>query len=130
MHARAHPHVYGMCIFMWTARARRSARDIQKFEYVPLGPFGAKNFATTISPWVVMTEALAPFRCPTSAGAQTDPPPLPYLADPQCARATAPRPRRPSLAPPLSPPLAPLSLLLSSLYSSFDVALDCLVIAS
>lgn len=39
-----------------------SARDIQKWEYVPLGPFGAKNFATTISPWVVTLEALQPFR--------------------------------------------------------------------
>lgn len=47
-----------------------SARDIQKFEYVPLGPFGAKNFCTSISAWVVMTEALAAFRCATSAGAQ------------------------------------------------------------
>lgn len=42
-----------------------SARDIQKWEYVPLGPFGAKNFATTISPWVVTLEALAPFAVPT-----------------------------------------------------------------
>ena len=60
-----------------------SARDVQKFEYVPLGPFGAKNFATAISPWVVMTSALAPFKCETSAGpAQTDPKPLDYLVDP------------------------------------------------
>ena len=58
-----------------------SARDIQKFEYVPLGPFGAKNFCTSISAWVVMTEALAAFRCATSVGAQ-DPTPLPYLRDP------------------------------------------------
>lgn len=62
-----------------------SARDVQKFEYVPLGPFGAKNFATTISPWVVPTLALEPFACATSAGEQTAPAPLPYLADPAYA---------------------------------------------
>lgn len=61
----------------------RAARDIQKWEYVPLGPFGAKNFCTTISPWVVTLDALEPFRCPTSAGEQTDPAPLPYLVDPR-----------------------------------------------
>lgn len=59
-----------------------SARDIQKWEYVPLGPFGAKNFATTISPWIVTLDALEPFRCPTSAGKQENPTPLPYLQDP------------------------------------------------
>jgi len=59
-----------------------SARDIQKWEYVPLGPFGAKNFATSISPWVVTLDALEPFRCPTSAGVQADPEPLEYLQDP------------------------------------------------
>merc|ERR1711907_483865 len=53
-----------------------SARDIQKWEYVPLGPFGAKNFGTTISPWVVTMEALEPFRC---AGPAQDPAVLPYL---------------------------------------------------
>lgn len=58
-----------------------SARDIQKWEYVPLGPFGAKNFGTTISPWVVSLDALEPFRCKTSAGVQDDPVPLPYLQD-------------------------------------------------
>jgi len=58
-----------------------SARDIQKWEYVPLGPFGAKNFGTTISPWVVTLDALEPFRCQTSAGTQ-DPVPLEYLRDP------------------------------------------------
>ena len=57
-----------------------SARDLQKWEYVPLGPFTSKNFATTISPWIVMMEALEP--APTSAVAQTDPVPLPYLRDP------------------------------------------------
>jgi fumarylacetoacetase len=59
-----------------------SARDIQKWEYVPLGPFGSKNFGTSVSPWVVMLDALEPFRCPTSVG-QQDPAPLPYLADPE-----------------------------------------------
>lgn len=59
-----------------------SARDVQKWEYVPLGPFTAKNFATTISSWIVTLDALEPFRCPTSAGEQTDPVPLPYLRDP------------------------------------------------
>lgn len=60
-----------------------AARDIQKWEYVPLGPFGAKNFCTTVSPWIITLEALEPFRCPTSTGAQTDPVPLPYLRDPK-----------------------------------------------
>jgi len=54
-----------------------SARDIQKWEYVPLGPFLAKNFATSISPWVITMEALEPFR--TSGPKQTEPEPLPYL---------------------------------------------------
>jgi fumarylacetoacetase len=53
-----------------------SARDIQAWEYVPLGPFLAKNFATSISPWVVTMEALEPFRC---AGPAQSPAPLPYL---------------------------------------------------
>lgn len=59
-----------------------SARDIQAWEYVPLGPFTAKNFASTISPWIVTPDALEPFKCPTSAQVQTDPQPLPYLRDP------------------------------------------------
>lgn len=58
-----------------------SARDIQKWEYVPLGPFTAKNFCTTVSPWIVMTAALDDFVAPTSAG-QQDPTPLDYLQDP------------------------------------------------
>lgn len=58
-----------------------SARDIQRWEYVPLGPFGAKNFATTVSPWIVTMDALEPFKCKTSDGVQ-DPVPLPYLQDP------------------------------------------------
>lgn len=68
---RAADHIFGMCIVNdW------SARDIQKWEYQPLGPFLAKNFATTISPWIVTLEALEPFRC---AGPAQDPEPLPYL---------------------------------------------------
>lgn len=60
-----------------------SARDIQKWEYVPLGPFGSKNFATSISPWIVTTMALEAFRCPPSECAkQDDPEPLEYLRDP------------------------------------------------
>lgn len=59
-----------------------SARDIQKWEYVPLGPFTAKNFATTISPWVVTSMALEEFECDTSAGVQDNPVPLDYLHDP------------------------------------------------
>jgi len=56
-----------------------SARDIQKWEYVPLGPFCAKNFGTTISPWVVTLDALEPFRI--KGYDQTNPKPLPYLQD-------------------------------------------------
>lgn len=58
-----------------------SARDLQTWEYQPLGPFLAKNFATTLSPWVVTMEALAPFRAPAFARPAGDPAPLPYLAD-------------------------------------------------
>jgi fumarylacetoacetase len=64
-------HIFGMVLVNdW------SARDIQAWEYVPLGPFLAKNFATSISPWVVPLEALEPFR---TAGPNQDPAPLPYL---------------------------------------------------
>ena len=48
-----------------------SARDVQAWEYVPLGPFTAKNFCTSISPWVVSMDALAPFRCVPSVGENT-----------------------------------------------------------
>ena len=58
-----------------------SARDVQKWEYVPLGPFTSKNFATTMSPWIVTACALEPSRCATSAVEQ-DPVPLEYLRDP------------------------------------------------
>ena len=53
-----------------------TARDIQKWEYVPLGPFGSKNFGTTISPWIVTMEALEPFKVPNM---NQDPKPFPYL---------------------------------------------------
>ena len=56
-----------------------SARDIQAWEYQPLGPFLGKSFATTISPWVVPMEALAPYRVPLYARPAGDPAPLPYL---------------------------------------------------
>ncbi|MCB1182068.1 fumarylacetoacetase [bacterium] len=70
----ARDHIFGYVIVNdW------SARDIQKWEYQPLGPFTAKNFATSISPWVVTPEALAPFRCP--APVQAAPEPLPYLRE-------------------------------------------------
>jgi fumarylacetoacetase len=69
-------HVFGVVLLNdW------SARDIQAWEYQPLGPFLAKSFATTISPWIVTLEALAPFRCPAFARAEGDPRPLPYLYD-------------------------------------------------
>jgi fumarylacetoacetase len=69
----AEQHVFGVCLLNdW------SARDIQAWEYQPLGPFLAKNFATTISPWIVTLEALAPFRAPWTRPAE-DPQPLPYL---------------------------------------------------
>jgi fumarylacetoacetase len=74
--AQAANHVMGFSLLNdW------SARDIQAWEAQPLGPFLAKNFATTISPWVVTTEALAPFRCPPMARAAGDPRPLDYLRD-------------------------------------------------
>jgi len=64
-----------------------SARDIQTWEYVPLGPFTSKSFCTSISPWVVTLDALAPFRCSTTTGAvQDSPKPLPYLLDPDYSR--------------------------------------------
>ena len=64
-----------------------SARDIQAWEYVPLGPFTAKNFATTVSPWIVSLDALEPYRCaPSSGDAQTDPKPLEYIDDPDYSK--------------------------------------------
>lgn len=69
---KAEDYIFGMTIFNdW------SARDIQQWEYVPLGPFLGKNFASTMSPWIVTMEALEPFRC---AGPIQEPQVLPYLA--------------------------------------------------
>lgn len=56
-----------------------SARDIQAWEYQPLGPFLGKNFATSVSPWIVTAEALAPFHAPATPRPEGDPKPLPYL---------------------------------------------------
>ena len=71
----AESHLFGMCLLNdW------SARDIQSWEYQPLGPFLAKSFATSVSPWVVTMEALAPFRVAALPRATGDPLPLPYLA--------------------------------------------------
>jgi fumarylacetoacetase len=61
-----------------------SARDIQLWEYQPLGPFLAKSFSTTVSPWIISPEALAPFQVPVSRD-EADPPLLPYLVDPEQA---------------------------------------------
>lgn len=58
-----------------------SARDVQAWEYQPLGPFLAKNFLTTVSPWIVTLEALAPFHRPQPSRPEGDPQPLPYLWD-------------------------------------------------
>ena len=68
--------IFGFCLLNdW------SARDIQPWEYQPLGPFLSKNFATSISPWIVTAEALAPFRCGLAPRPDGDPAPLPYLDD-------------------------------------------------
>jgi fumarylacetoacetase len=72
--AAAPDHIFGYCLLNdWSARA------IQAWETVPAGPFQGKSFCTTISPWVITSEALAPFRCPAFARAAGDPKPLPYL---------------------------------------------------
>ena len=81
--AAAEQHVFGLCLLNdW------SARDIQAWEYQPLGPFLGKNFATTVSPWVVTLEALAPFRVPWVRPPE-EPQPLPYLSDPDLQRGGA-----------------------------------------
>jgi fumarylacetoacetase len=73
---RAADHIAGFCLLNdW------SARDFQAWEYQPLGPFLAKNFHTTISPWLVTAEAMAPFRIAQPARPEGDPAPLPYLSD-------------------------------------------------
>ncbi|HEX2940141.1 MAG TPA: fumarylacetoacetate hydrolase family protein, partial [Rhodopila sp.] len=74
--ASAGDHIAGYCLLNdW------SARDIQAWEYQPLGPFLGKSFGTSISAWVVTPEALAPFRIPQPARPEGDPAPLPYLLD-------------------------------------------------
>jgi fumarylacetoacetase len=71
---RAEEHLFGWCLVNdW------SARDIQTWEYQPLGPFLAKSFATTVSPWVITLEALEPYRVPAFQRPAGDPRPLPYL---------------------------------------------------
>jgi fumarylacetoacetase len=78
----AERHVAGLCLVNdW------SARDIQAWEYQPLGPFLAKNFATSVSPWIVSMAALAPFRAPAYARPHGDPAPLPYLHSEENERA-------------------------------------------
>lgn len=78
---RAEEHMFGICILNdW------SARDIQTWEYQPLGPFLAKNFASTISPWIVTMDALIPFRVPALARPDGDPSPLAYLSSPDDTR--------------------------------------------
>lgn len=78
----AEQHIFGLCLVNdW------SARDIQSWEYQPLGPFLAKNFATTISPWVVPMAALAPYRVPAAERPESDPAPLEYLSAQDSSRA-------------------------------------------
>jgi fumarylacetoacetase len=77
----AEDHIFGLCLVNdW------SARDIQSWEYQPLGPFLAKSFATTISPWVVPLEALAPYRVSAATHRDGDPAPLAYLESPSPER--------------------------------------------
>jgi fumarylacetoacetase len=77
----AENHIFGLCLMNdW------SARDIQSWEYQPLGPFLSKNFATTISPWIVPLEALAPYRVPAFTRPSGDPAPLNYLRSPSIER--------------------------------------------
>ena len=79
---QAEQHIFGLCLVNdW------SARDIQSWEYQPLGPFLAKSFATTISPWVIPMEALAPYRVPASARPDGDPSPLAYLTSSESTHA-------------------------------------------
>lgn len=76
--ANADQHIFGLSLLNdW------SARDLQAWEYQPLGPFLAKNFASTVSPFVVTLDALEPFRAPIAARDDGDPSPLPYLLDDQ-----------------------------------------------
>jgi fumarylacetoacetase len=71
----ARRHIFGFCLLNdW------SVRDVQRFESVPLGPFLAKSLSTSISPWVVTQDAMAPFRTPAFRRGRGEPPPLPHLA--------------------------------------------------
>ncbi len=82
--AEAENHIFGLCLVNdW------SARDIQSWEYQPLGPFLSKSFATTISPWIVPLEALAPYRVPAAQRAALDPVPLAYLRSQTAERDSA-----------------------------------------
>jgi fumarylacetoacetase len=75
--ARAEERIFGLCLLNdW------SARDVQSWEYQPLGPFLSKSFATTVGPWVVTLDALQPFRTAAFTRPAGDPAPLPYLDDP------------------------------------------------
>ncbi|HTT00577.1 MAG TPA: fumarylacetoacetase [Steroidobacteraceae bacterium] len=81
--AEAEEHIFGLCLLNdW------SARDVQAWEYQPLGPFLGKNFATTLSPWIVTLEALEPYRCSWQRPL-TEPQPLSYLDAPQVRGAGA-----------------------------------------
>ena len=80
--AKAAEHLFGVTLFNdW------SARDIQAWEYQPLGPFLAKSFASTMSPWIVTLDALEPFRCEAFKRGADQPAPLPYLLDEKDQRA-------------------------------------------
>lgn len=80
--AEAEDQIFGLCLVNdW------SARDMQSWEYQPLGPFLAKSFATSVSPWVVPLQALAPYRVPVMARAEGDPAALEYLRSPAPERA-------------------------------------------
>ena len=74
--SKAENRIFGLCLVNdW------SARDIQAWEYQPLGPFLGKSFMTSLSPWIVTMDALAPYRCEPAPRAKGDPKPLPYLSD-------------------------------------------------
>jgi fumarylacetoacetase len=78
--AEAEQHLFGLSLLNdW------SARDIQSWEYQPLGPFLGKSFATSLSPWVIPIEALAPYRVPLAPRTSTAPQSLPYLTEPAVA---------------------------------------------
>jgi fumarylacetoacetase len=114
---QAEAHIFGICLLNdW------SARDHQFWEMAPLGPFLGKNFCTSVSPWIVTLEALAPYRVPFAHPAD-EPQPLPYLDAPANSAhggvdiqlevlletASAPRPRRKGCPVPLPPPASAIS---------------------